>query len=66
MTDDTHDFRVEDAVLAREEEHNSVMLVLWHDGGRCILVLDDDGAFRPLDTDSGSTIADWCERLVRH
>lgn len=46
------------------KHNNTVILVLWHDKGRTILTLDDDGAFRPLDTDSGAALVDLLKDLA--
>ena len=55
---------VQEAFFFRNHPYNTVNLVLWHDKGRSILTLDDDGAFRPLDTDSGGALVDLLEELV--
>lgn len=50
------------AAFGRTKE--SVMLVIWHDKGRSILVLEDDGSFKPLDRSSAGALADLLDDLV--
>jgi hypothetical protein len=52
------------AALAKMPERNSFILVLWHDKGRSILVLEDNGSFSPLDKSSAGALADLLEDLV--
>jgi hypothetical protein len=63
VDDDIPCIEVQHAFFYRNVPYKSVNLALNHDKGRTILTLDDDGAFRPLDTDSGNALADLLEDL---
>jgi hypothetical protein len=43
--------------------HGEIYMMIWHDKGRSILVLDDNGRFVPLDKESGGALADLLKDL---
>lgn len=51
------------AVFATQDD--TVMLVLWHDKGRSISLLDNHGSFVPLDKPSAGALADLLDDLVQ-
>lgn len=58
------EIEVQRAVFARTEEPKAILLILWHDKGRSILSLDDEGRFVPVDPASGGALADLLEDLT--
>lgn len=45
-------------------DNGSIYLVISHDKGRTILVLGDDGAFRPYEAESAGALADLLEDVA--